>query len=187
MRKVFQSVGGGKIGASLAVIVGHATPFMGAQTTNMQRIFLPHPLDTIISQPFGMSEDLLGMAMAEATSSPALASVSLTVLIAGFNLAQFVVFSRCADAKAFTAAFLNIIFGCVLAYILVQGAMTSRLVGFVIVAIQMLVQLLLVPLTSGILSRSAEHAADRELMSISGGDDVVTSAEVLPRGAEQSV
>jgi len=38
-----------KMGASFAVIVGHVVPFMGAQTTIMQRFFLPHPLDAIIS------------------------------------------------------------------------------------------------------------------------------------------
>jgi len=100
MKKVFETAGGGKMGASVAVIVAHAAPFMGAQTTNMQRYFLPHPLDTIISQPFGMSEDLLLMAFAEGASNPILASVSLTVLIVAFNLLHTIVFSRPRDSKA---------------------------------------------------------------------------------------
>merc|ERR1719336_2620830 len=83
----------GKLGASFAVIVAHVVPFMGAQTTIMQRFFLPHPFDTIISQPFGMTEDLVSMAMAEATSDPVLASASLTVLIVSFNLARGLIFS----------------------------------------------------------------------------------------------
>merc|ERR1719189_547743 len=83
----------GKLGASVAVIVGHAAPFMGAQTTIMQRFFLPHPLDTIVSQPFGMTEDLVSMAMAEATSNPVLASASLTILIVSFNLACGLIFT----------------------------------------------------------------------------------------------
>jgi len=66
---------------------------MGAQTTIMQRYFLPHPLDTIVSQPFGMTEDLVSMAMAEATSDPILASASLTVLIVSFNLARGLIFT----------------------------------------------------------------------------------------------
>lgn len=82
-----------KLGASFAVIVGHVVPFMGAQTTIVQRFFLPHPLDTIISQPFGMTEDLVSMAMAEAISNPVLASLSLTALIASFNLARGLIFS----------------------------------------------------------------------------------------------
>merc|ERR1719361_708523 len=83
----------GKLGASFAVIVGHVAPFMGAQTTIMQRFFLPHPLDTILSQPFGMTEDLVSMAMAEATSNPVLASASLTALIVFFNLARGLIFT----------------------------------------------------------------------------------------------
>merc|ERR1712079_804121 len=83
----------GKLGASFAVIVSHVVPFMGAQTTIMQRFFLPHPLDTILSQPFGMTEDLFGMAMAEAISNPVLASASLTALIVFFNLARGLIFT----------------------------------------------------------------------------------------------
>merc|ERR1719325_229991 len=99
-RRVYQDEGSeamrleyGKLSASFAVIVGHVVPFMGAQTTIMQRYFLPHPFDTIASQPFGMTEDLVSMAMAEATSNPTLASVSLTTLIVFFNLARGLVFS----------------------------------------------------------------------------------------------
>jgi len=103
--RVYQSGGGdhaeseqeklkyGKLGASFAVIVGHVVPFMGAQTTIMQRFFLPHPLDTIVSQPFGMTEDLVSMAMAEAISNPVLASASLTALIVYFNLARGLIFT----------------------------------------------------------------------------------------------
>jgi len=82
-----------KLGASFAVIVGHVVPFMGAQTTIMQRYFLPHPLDTIVSQPFGMTEDLVSMAMAEATSNPSLASWTLTALVVLFNLARGLIFT----------------------------------------------------------------------------------------------
>lgn len=109
------------MGAALAVIFAHAAPFMGAQTTIMQRYFLPHPLDTIISQPFGMSEDLISMGMAEASSNPVLASVSLTVLIVGFNLAQFVLFSRIRDWKAFATANLNFIVGLFIYSMIVQS------------------------------------------------------------------
>jgi len=70
---------------------------MGAQTTIMQRFFLPHPLDTIVSQPFGMTEDLVSMAMAEATSDPVLASASLTALIVSFNLARGLIFTGHSD------------------------------------------------------------------------------------------
>jgi len=98
MREVYHCmVGDGekhsKLGASFAVIAGHVVPFMGAQITIMQRYFLPHPADTIASQPFGMTEDLDCMAMAEATSNPTLASASLTSLIVFFNLARGLVFS----------------------------------------------------------------------------------------------
>ena len=93
-----------KLGASFAVIVGHVAPFMGAQTTIMQRYFLPHPADTIASQPFGMTEDLVSMALAEATSNPVLASWSLTVLIVFFNLARGLIFSgRWTDAEEHAA------------------------------------------------------------------------------------
>merc|ERR1712125_292359 len=77
MEKVFHATGGGKLGAASAVIFAHAAPFMGAQTTMMQRYFLPHPLDSIISQPFGMSEDLITLAMADAVKTPSLGSDSL--------------------------------------------------------------------------------------------------------------
>jgi len=98
----------GKLAASFAVIVGHVVPFMGAQTTIMQRFFLPHPLDTIISQPFGMTEDLVSMAMAEAISDPVLASWSLTALIVLFNLARGLIFSgRSPDEEANIGNFTN--------------------------------------------------------------------------------
>merc|ERR1719223_1280707 len=99
MREAFHRMNGdgdeehGKLGASFAVIVGHVVPFMGAQTTIMQRFFLPHPFDTILSQPFGMTEDLVSMAMAEAVSNPVLASSSLTLLLVSFNLARGLIFT----------------------------------------------------------------------------------------------
>merc|ERR1719410_1280267 len=99
-RRVYQDGGSeamrleyGKLSASFAVIVGHVVPFMMAQTTIMQRFFLPHPLDTIVSQPFGMTEDLVSMAMAEATSNPVLASGSLTAIIVFFNFLRGAVFT----------------------------------------------------------------------------------------------
>merc|ERR1712118_324156 len=112
MMQVFHLAGGGKTGASLAVISAHALPFMGSQTTLMQRYFLPHPLDTIVSQPFGMSEDPLVLAISMATTNPMLAAVSLTVIIAGLNLAQFAVFSKRRDWLALTTCVLNIVVGC---------------------------------------------------------------------------
>jgi len=83
----------GKLGASFAVILGHVFPFMGAQTTIMQRFFLPHPIDTIVSQPFGMTEDLVSMALGQATSNPVEASGSLTALIVLFNFMRGAVFT----------------------------------------------------------------------------------------------
>jgi len=140
MKKVFESAGGGEVGASLAVIVAHAAPFMGAQTTMMQRYFLPHPLDTIISQPFGMSEDLLGMAMAEATLSPITGSVSITVLIVGFNLLQFFVFSSRMDKQACWVSVVNLFVG------VVAGVACAWFIAKVaVVAVQLLIQLFLVP------------------------------------------
>jgi len=87
----------GKLGSSLAVIVAHVAPFMGAQTTIMQRFFLPNPFDTILSQPVGMAEDLVSMAMAEAVSNPVLASATLTMLIVSFNLARGLIFTGDLD------------------------------------------------------------------------------------------
>lgn len=119
MEKVFCGAGGGRLGASTTVIFAHAAPFMGAQTTMMQRYFLPHPLDTIISQPFGMSEDLISMAIAEAGSNPALASYSLTALICSFNFAQFFIFSKkgkCKDVPALLIGAINTLIGIAAAY-----------------------------------------------------------------------
>jgi len=105
MKQAFHHANGGeveengKLAAGFAVIVGHVVPFMGAQTTIAQRYFLPHPADTIASQPFGMTEDLVSMAMAEAVSNPVLASQSLTVLIVFFNLARGLVFSMQKSEK----------------------------------------------------------------------------------------
>merc|ERR1712217_512676 len=110
MTKIFQEIGGGKLGAATAVVFAHAAPFMGAQTTMMQRYFLPHPLDTIISQPFGMSEDLISMAVAEAGSNPALGSYSLTALICLFNFALYFIFSKkgkCKDVPALLIGVIN--------------------------------------------------------------------------------
>merc|ERR1711957_941052 len=137
------------MGASLAVIVAHAAPFMGAQTSMMQRYFLPHPLDTIISQPFGMSEDLISMAMAEATSNPTLASGSLTLLMVLFNFAQFAVFSGWTDIQALISAVCNLVFGVLCAYWLSSnpGMMVLVIVGF-----QLVVQLFAVPICSRLLT-----------------------------------
>jgi len=184
MREAYQHMNGdceesGKLGASFAVIVGHVMPFMGAQTTIMQRHFLPHPADTIASQPFGMTEDLVGMAMAEATSNPMLASASLTALIVFFNLARGLVFSvnkgkelqrqdshpsvrddlvvadieatkesstnqAAQDYAALAAAALNVVVGIATAH-MVSGGISQKL-AFCVVAFQMMVQLLIVPI-----------------------------------------
>jgi len=198
----------GKLGASFAVIVGHVVPFMGAQTTIMQRYFLPHPADSIASQPFGMTEDLVSMAMAEAVSNPMLGSASLTALIVFFNLARGLVFSvqqgtehhhehthsfinedvvgkdvedpakkqsveslpqskksetsahRAAenaeegefsvrqdrrDYPALVGAAINILVGFMMAYMVSAG--TSLNYKFFVVAFQMMIQLLIVPIT----------------------------------------
>lgn len=148
MKGIFHSVQGGEMGASIAVIVAHAAPFMGAQTTQIQRYFLPHPLDTIISQPFGMSEDLLSMAMAEATSNPGLGSASLTVIIALFNAAHFVLFSGCTDIRACFCAILNILCG-----LLVWSTIAEGHGGITLVGEQLLVQLFAVPFLSDRLCR----------------------------------
>lgn len=146
MLKVFKTAGGGKTGASLAVIVAHAAPFMGAQTTNLQRYFLPNPLDTIISQPFGMSEDLLSMAMGEAFSKPVLASRSLTGIICGFNIILFAVFSKGSDIEAFVCAILNIVVGLLSVNIVSEyDGMMNRGTCFRIVACQLMTQMFLVP------------------------------------------
>jgi len=155
----------GKLGASFAVIVGHVVPFMGAQTTIMQRFFLPHPLDTIVSQPFGMTEDLVSMAMAEATSNPVLASWSLTVLIVFFNLARGLIFSGHQDAHparaspyirsvstprdnvALASALFNVLAGVVIGHI-VSGQVHLK-AAFCLVAFQMMVQLLIFPIVLG--------------------------------------
>merc|ERR1712194_782035 len=114
---------------------------MGAQTSIMQRYFLPHPLDTIISQPFGMSEDLFSMAMAEATSDPILASASLTLLMFLFNFAQFAVFSAGSDLSACISAMLNLAVGAFAAYWL---SMRTGNMVLVMVGLQLVVQLLAV-------------------------------------------
>jgi len=182
MREAFQRVYGdggdesqryknGKLGASFAVIVGHVVPFMGAQTTIMQRYFLPHPLDTIISQPFGMTEDLVSMAMAEAISNPVLASWSLTILIVFFNLARGLVFSghgmcrrngdteasgmeelspHAADEErdyvALASALINVLVGAAVGHV-VAGKLSMK-VAFCLVALQMMAQLVVVPILS---------------------------------------
>lgn len=165
MIEVFRGAGGGKMGASLAVIIAHAAPFMGAQTTNMQRCFLPHPLDTIISQPFGMSEDLLGIAFAEAMTNPILGSVSLSVLIIACNLGRFFIMQR-KDYKAISCFLANIVVGGIAVKTisllklcsLPGGDVNLRLPGseistsksmIVCVAAQMAIQLMLVPLVAG--------------------------------------
>jgi len=170
----------GKLAASFVVIVGHVVPFMGAQTTVMQQYYLPHPADTLASQPFGMTEDLVSMAMAEATSNPMLASASLTALITFFNLARCLVFSvnkekelqqqdsrpsvrgdvvtdiedlankessenqDTQDYVALAAAALNIVVGIATAHMVSGGISLKQ--AFCVVALQMMVQLLIVPI-----------------------------------------
>merc|ERR1712194_658054 len=112
MGKVFRHQGGGKTGAALAVAMAHAVPFMGAQTTLIQRVCLPHPLDTILSQPVGMAESLIGMARSIATSDPTLGSVSLAFLVCFFNVVQFLSSKR-TDMKALFCAVLNLVIACV--------------------------------------------------------------------------
>jgi len=161
----------GKLAASFAVIIGHLVPFMGAQTTIMQRFFLPHPLDTIVSQPFGMTEDLVSMAMAEAMTNPVLASWSLTALIVTFNLARGLIFSgrhqedniktpssfhlleqhsfhsEGTDWVALASAVINVLVGVALGFI-VGGELAIK-AACCVVAVQMLVQLFLVPIVLG--------------------------------------
>jgi len=129
---------------------------MGAQTTLMQRYFLPHPLDTILSQPFGMSEDLVTMAIAEASSAPSLASVSLTLLICGFNLARFGLFSQCQDYKALITAAINFLAGVSFAIFLSLGSADK---GLVVVALQLMVQMLVSPVVSRVLKPMLKPAS----------------------------
>jgi len=219
--RVYQSGGGdhakseevklkyGKLGASFAVIVAHVVPFMGAQTTIMQRFFLPHPLDTIASQPFGMTEDLISMAMAEAISNPVLASASLTTLVVLFNLARGLIFTghtarddhaneqkqkkndqisssfstqpsstdsmqhppsaepklestespEPRDWVALSSACLNILVGVVVGF-LVTGSLSSR-VAFLVVILQMMVQLLAVPIVMGRFIRPTQRSGPK--------------------------
>merc|ERR1712228_784326 len=111
MAQVFKHSGGGELGASLAVIMAHSAPFMGAQTTMIQRYFLPNPFDAIVSQPFGMLEDLFGLAIAQAQASPILASASVTMLVFVANLLCALRFSMEKDTrsryKAAGTAFVN--------------------------------------------------------------------------------
>jgi len=179
--RVYQTGGGdatpekklkyGKLGASFAVIVGHVVPFMGAQTTIMQRFFLPHPLDTIVSQPFGMTEDLVSMAMAEATSNPVLASASLTGLIVSFNLARGLIFGLDSpplerDVGALLSALVNILVGVFIGF-LVAGSL-SITAAFLVVVLQMMVQLLGVPIAMGHLVRLGYHVPFHESLKDGG-------------------
>jgi len=169
MTKVFEGAGGGKLGASVAVILAHVAPFMGAQTTLIQRYFLPHALDTIISQPFGMSEDLISMAVAEASSDPVLGSASLTLLVVFFNLAQFSLFTGCDDWKAFISAILNGSLGAVFALVLLEESVTET-IRLKIVALQFVVQIGAVPVLAGALDRtsSSDGGAGRFISEDSG-------------------
>jgi len=160
MRKVFQASGGGKKGATYAVMVAHVAPFMGAQTTNLQRHFLPHPLDTILSQPFGMSEDLLTMALAEARTNPMLASQSLTGIIVLLNLIQA---SAHKDAQAFFIFLLN----CVVGMLLTNASIAILLIpsdpwAFLVVGTQFVVQLLVVPFLTRQLAELFNHTSDED-------------------------
>jgi len=160
MNAVFTAAGGGKLGASLAVVVAHAAPFMGAQTTLMQRFYLPNPWDTILSQPFGMSEDLLSMALAEAASNPQLASVSLTLLFVLFNFLQYWVFGTAGDQrKALCSVFTCAACGMVNACCIERG---SEKATFLLVALQFFVQLFLAPLVSGSIFHAQKGAASEE-------------------------
>merc|ERR1712048_923472 len=163
MNNVFQACGGGKMGASLAVIVAHAAPFMGAQTTIMQRYFLPHPLDTIISQPFGMSEDLISMAMAEASSNPILASGSLTLLVCFFNLMQCFVFSKRKDVKAFVSGNVNLCIGLAFAYIVSHHVENKALA---MMGLQVFMQILAVPLVARMLNNKDVPSLERPLLLV---------------------
>merc|ERR1712216_502538 len=100
------------------------------------------------------------MAMAEATSSPRLGSMSLTVLIVFFNVAQFAFSSLKTDGeprgaqkekktftdwKAVVSAIVNIVIG-VFAVYLLQGNPAKT--GLAMVGCQFLVQVFGVPLVS---------------------------------------
>jgi len=163
MAKVFYAAGGGKIGASTAVIVAHAAPFMGAQTTLMQRYFLPHPLDTIISQPFGMSEDLIAMAMAEAGSHPALASYSLTTLICTLNLVKNYLFTSTdrdgGDFAAYLICGINLVIGIAVAVVLPSAPSMST---FIMVFLQLFSQLVVGPLLGSCVSTCLFTTKDPE-------------------------
>jgi len=162
MMKVFQGIGGGKLGSSTAVIVAHAAPFMGAQTTNLQRYFLPHPLDTIISQPFGMTEDLLSMAMAEALSNAVLASQSLSCIMLTFNLAQFLIFSGRKDLEAFLCFLINALAAFFFANLVSRYELR---VAFYLVGVQLFTQMFVVPFIThlvGLKNQGNEAAQQQE-------------------------
>merc|ERR1712151_1255643 len=95
-----------------------------------------------------MSEDLISMAMAEARTNPSLASKSLTLIIASFNLGQYLVFTNRVDRQALAIAVLNTIVG-----VFVACALGSAVpMPFVIVGVQFTAQMLLVPLLVRIAS-----------------------------------
>lgn len=149
MKQIFKSAGGGKLGASLAVIFAHAAPFMGAQTTLMQRYYLPHPLDTILSQPFGMSEDLVSMAVAEATTNPVLGSGSLTAIIVSFNAARWKIFTKGKDTKALVTAGINLVVGLIFIVLISRaedGSAASQKKSLGLCALLLVISVLVVPL-----------------------------------------
>jgi len=167
MAKVFYAAGGEKVGATTAVIVAHAAPFMGAQTTLMQRDFLPHPLDTIISQPFGMSEDLIAMALAEAGSHPALASYSLTTLICSLNFAKNYMFKSQGrdgdDAAAYLIGGINLVIGIAFALVLPS---TPSMRTFIMVFLQLISQLVVGPLVGSFVSPFLFPTNDAEWLAV---------------------
>ena len=70
MKKVFDASRGGKIGAKslryaaiVAILFGHVFPFAGAGVTWAAIGITPFWSDNMLAQPFGMSEDLVGVAM----------------------------------------------------------------------------------------------------------------------------
>jgi hypothetical protein len=157
MMAVFKQFGGGKVGASVAVVFAHAAPFMGAQTTQLQRCFLPSPWDTIFSQPFGMSEDLLTIALVSALSDPFFSSLSLTILMVGFNVFQ--TFFKETDRPAYYIAVSNFVVGAVIGCIVKLWDMPpNHLWMLALVALQACCQLFLCPL---LVTQSVEEVIRR--------------------------
>merc|ERR1712025_714523 len=91
------------------------------------------------------------MGVAEARTNPILASISITVLTAGFNITQFQVFSQRTDIPACVIAALNIAVG----LLIVSEAV--MIVSLAVVGLQFAIQMFVMPfLINAFLGRSKD-------------------------------